>query len=333
VRKLNPKTSSLPLRVIQWVVDIAFIVAIVGYIVLFALQFIPSSPLKGSEWVERLHNLEDPTLAIPAGWFGLRWPLVSGFSFLPLGGALVVWLVKIAVDAFFIAGSRAIERWVTGAPAEAGAAHWVPDHVTAMTADSEESREELLRRYREIEAALKSARRKRCVFLSIDVVGSTRMKAGESEANIAATFQAYEEMLRKIFDQFAAWKQAWTPDGVMVCFLQPELALGAAKRILESMNGFNESDNKLRTPFQVRCGMNEGEVPIFEDSRLEKIADQVIDLAGHLQKQSPPNTLWVTEELYQLFTEQSGFQPANVEVDGRKVCEWRAGSAITSAKS
>ncbi len=328
------KVASLPLRMIQWAVDLALMAAIAGYIVLFVLQFVPSSPIQHAQWVRLLHDFEDPGIAIPAAWVGLRWPPVSGFSLLPLGGAFVVWLIKIGVDALFLAGSRALERAVSGKPAVAGAGGWASEGAGGMTADSEKAREALLRQYREIEAALKAARRKRCVFLSVDVAGSTRMKAGESEANIAATFQAYEEMLKKIFDQFAAWKQAWTPDGVMICFLQPDLALGAAKRILEGMRVFNEAENKLRTPFQVRCGMNEGEVPIFEDSKLEKIADHVIDVAGHLQKQASPDTLWVTEELYEIFTEKSGFEPAGVEVDGHNIYAWRVNLApAPSARS
>ncbi len=323
--KPESRFISVPFRLAQWIVDIFFIVAIAGYVLLFALQFVSSSPINHAGWVRVIHEYEDPGIAIPARWVGLRWPPRVGFSFLPLGGALVVWLIKIAVDALFLASSRAMQRLAGGKPIEAGAQGWAS--TGAMTADSEKAREELLRRYREIESALKASPRKRCVFLAVDVVGSTRMKSGESEANIAATFQAYEELLKKVFDQFAAWKQAWTPDGVMVCFLQADLALGAAQRILQSLRAFNEADNKLRTPFQVRCGINEGEVPIFEDSKLEKIADQVIDVAGHLQKQAPPDTLWVSEPTYQLFTEKSAFRPITVKVDGYNVYEWQVPSA------
>ncbi len=164
--KPESRIVSLPIRMAQRVVDLILMVAIAGYIILFALQFIPSSPINHSAWVRQLHRIEDPGIAIPAGWVGLHWPARAGFSFLPLGGAFGVWLVKIVVDALFLAASRALERVVTGKPSAVGAEGW--SHENAMTADSEKAREELLRRYREIESALRSTGRKRCVFLAVD---------------------------------------------------------------------------------------------------------------------------------------------------------------------
>jgi class 3 adenylate cyclase len=131
--------------------------------------------------------------------------------------------------------------------------------------------------------------------------------------------------LRKIFarDQFDAWKQAWTPDGVMVCFLDLDLAVGAAQRIIQALKKFNQEENKLKTPFRVRCGLNVGEVPIFEDSKLEKIADHVIDVAGHMQKHGTPDTLWLASEVYEELKDKKGFRALDeVTVDGFSVYEW-----------
>ncbi len=327
--------ATLPLRILHWAVDLAFIAAIVGFVALFGLQFPHSARLNDLTWIQQLHRFGDPIIAGPAAWVGLSWPVAKGFSFLPLGAAFLSWLVKIGVDAIFLAVLRSVDRFLLKSrTAEAGTG-WVGkggQGDMAMNADSDQAREELLKRYREIENALKSSKRKRCTFLSVDVVGSTKMKVGERETAIAATFQAYEEMLRKIFDQYGAWKQAWTPDGVMICFLQPDLAAGAAKRILDSLKKFNDVENKLRTPFQVRCGLNEGEVPIFEDSKLEKVADRVIDVAGHLQKQGSVDALLVSEPTFQALADKSGFQAADFEVDGYKVFTWSAESAVAPAK-
>jgi class 3 adenylate cyclase len=327
---------TLPLRILHWAVDAAFIVAITSFIILFGLQFPHSPRLAGLSWIQELHRYGDPIIAWPASWVRLEWPPATGFSFLPLGVAFAFWLVKLGVDGIFLGLLRWVDRLFLKPEAAGAGQGWVgkggPGDM-AISADSERGREELLKRYRQIEQALKSSKRKRCTFLSIDVVGSTKMKVGEREAAIAATFQAYEEMLRKIFDQYGAWKQAWTPDGVMICFLQPDLAAGAAKRILERLKHFNESENKLRTPFQLRCGVNEGEVPIFEDTRLEKLADRVIDVAGHLQKQSTPDVLFVSAPTYGLLADKSGFQPSDQEVDGYKVYQWSVETAVTPAQS
>lgn len=58
--------------------------------------------------------------------------------------------------------------------------------------------------------------------------------------------------------------------GVMACFLDRELALRAAQRELIALEQFNKEENQLRTPFKIRCVMNEGDVVIFEDGASKK---------------------------------------------------------------
>ncbi len=317
---------SWPLRIVRFVLDWAFIAAILSFLIIFGLQF-NHSPKLDSHWVIlQIKRWGYPTIAEPASWFGLVWPASAGtISFLPLPFALVAWGIKMGVDALFLRTTRWLSKPLRLAHAEgrgSGLAGLPGFEHPEGEADSEQAREQLLRRYRDIEKALKAAKRKECTFLAVDVVGSTEMKVGEANTQIQASFQAYEEMLREIFDQYGAWKQAWTPDGVMVCFLDHSLAVGAGQRVLIRLKKFNESENKLRMPFRVRCGLNEGEVAIFEDSRLEKIADHVIDVAGHMQKHGRPNTLWLPAEVFDTLQDKTGFKIVDAVVDGHPVYEW-----------
>ena len=252
--------------------------------------------------------------------FGLHWPTPGYRSLLPLGTCAAAWGIKVLFDELFRQFTR-LQK-----PAQKPKLLTTEGLAEVGGADSEKARTELLKKYQEIEKALKAAKRKRCTFLSVDVVGSTQMKVGKDlDTEVRPTFHAYEEMLRKIFarDQFDAWKQAWTPDGVMVCFLDLDLAVGAAQRIIQALKVFNEEENKLKTPFRVRCGLNRGEVPIYEDSKLEKIADHVIDVAGHMQKHGTPNTLWMPTEVYEDLKDKKGFRSLDeVTVDGFSVYEW-----------
>jgi class 3 adenylate cyclase len=312
-------------RAVHRVLDWAFDAAIIAVLVLFGLQFPHSDKLNEFRLVVALRHSGDPVLAGVGSWFKLSWPS-SSTSLLPLGVAFALWIFKITLDAIVLRGQRLLGKLMPAPqPAGRGAIPGSPDFAGLEdheAADTELAREHLLKRYREIEQALKGAKRKRCTFLSVDVVGSTQMKLGEGETDIAVTFHAYEELLRKVFEQFGAWKQAWTPDGVMVCFLQVELGVGAAQRVLQSLKKFNESDNRLRTPFRVRCGLNEGEVRIYEDSKLEKVADRVIDVAGHMQKQGTPDALLLSAEVYDKLVDKSGFRSVEQEVDGFKTYEW-----------
>jgi class 3 adenylate cyclase len=191
-----------------------------------------------------------------------------------------------------------------------------------LVVDSEEKRQELLKTHREIISALGSARRTHCVLLAIDVVGSTRMKSGESESKVAASFASYRAFVEKVLGEHEVWKQAWTPDGVMCCFLSRELALAAVQDLLKRLPDFNERENQLSEPFSVRCGMNEGDLAVFADSELEKIADRVIDVAGHMQKEARKNTVWVPDFLYRELVNPRGFRATAKEVDGYEPYEW-----------
>jgi class 3 adenylate cyclase len=324
----------LATRSIQRLADILLIAAIIAPLILFGLQFPHSSKLDDFRLIGILHRIGDPVIAQLGSWFRIAWPSPSSKSLFPLGVAFVFWLVKIGVDAILLRSYRLFGRLAPApglAGAEGGSMPLGQLDSGAISADSERARAELLRRYREIENALKAAKRKRCSFLSIDVIGSTAMKVGERETDVAATFQAYTELLKKIFEQYGAWKVAWTPDGVMVCFLQLDLAVAAGQRVLRGLERFNETENRLRTPFQVRCGLNSGDVPIFEDSKLESVADRVIDVAGHMQKQAPANTLWLSKEVCNLLANKSGFQPTGQSVDGCEVWGWSLEASLEPA--
>ncbi len=314
--------ATFPIAIVQTLIGWAAIVFCAGLVILFALQFHHSPKLDSLWLVTQLHLYGDPLLTDIAPYLNSKWPLDS-ISFVPLVVALGGFAVKLGASAVLTRARKGVASLI---PAEKGkgvrASVGLVEETETGGAETAEAREQLLKRYREIEGKLKAAKKKRCSFLSLDIVGSTQMKVGERETEISATFQAYEEMLKKIFKQYGAWKDAWTPDGVMICFLQTDLAVAAGIRVLQRLQRFNEQDNKLRTPFRLRCGVNEGEVQIFEDSKLEKVADHVIDVAGHMQKEGRPNTLWLGEEVYNLLADKSGFRPVNKQVDDFNVYEW-----------
>jgi len=110
---------------------------------------------------------------------------------------------------------------------------------------------------------------------------------------------------------------------VMSCFLDRELGVAAAQQVLSSLGKFNADENQMRMPFEVRCGLNEGEVLIFDDSQLEKVADRTIDVAGHMQKFAAVNTLWLSADVYGKLEHKENFQPVESEVDGFAVFEWK----------
>lgn len=322
----NKRSAAVfPIVLLQKVIGWSLVAVCVALVILFGLQFPHSEKLDATSFIFHLRLYGDPFLAEIAPWMNSKWPpAASSFSFIPLVVAMAVWGVRLGVNAVFTRLRKLVTRLVPAGKSKAApiSALTLEAEEETVGADSEHAREQLLKRYREIEDRLKAAKRKRCAFLSVDIVGSTQMKVGEREASISATFQAYEEMAKKVFKQYGAWKQAWTPDGVMVCFLQVDLAVAAGLNMLQRLKKFNDRENKLRTPFRLRCGVNEGEVQIFEDSKLEKVVDRVIDVAGHMQKEARPNSLWMGEEVYRMLADKTDLHLFPREVDGYKVYEW-----------
>jgi class 3 adenylate cyclase len=302
------------------------LLAVAGvFLVLFGLQFPHAEQWDRARLIGIFHQMGDPLVVMALIWIRSMWADFSFAGYLPLGFGLGGLVVRSGMKRAFAPVLRTLrpKRRSAKAATPAPIVFFSDSEIeSGATVDSERARRDLVERYKEIETALLSAKRRQCTFLSIDVAGSTRMKENERELPVTVTFQAYMNMLEEVFAQHSAWKMSWTPDGVMVCFLDANLAVAAAQAVLRRLRTFNRTENLLRSRISVRCGLHEGEVPIYEDSKLEKIAHQVLDVTGHMQKHANPDTLWLSGEVVERLEDKAGFQPADRQVDGHQVYEW-----------
>jgi tRNA A-37 threonylcarbamoyl transferase component Bud32/class 3 adenylate cyclase len=176
-----------------------------------------------------------------------------------------------------------------------------------------------------------SQEKRRLAFLSIDVVGSTKMKAGEDKLTIEHAFSEYKKFVERILKQNELWKVAWTPDGIMCAFPTTNDAVKAGQGVLNGLAWFNDGVHHLRTPFGVRCGVNAGEVVFPEEKNMEEISDETIDVAGHMQKYAAHGTLWIAQEICSEIEDATGFQTLQNNVDGFQVAEWRPAASPAGA--
>lgn len=159
-------------------------------------------------------------------------------------------------------------------------------------------------------------------FLSVDIVGSTRMKESEEQAAIQHDFHAYRQLVERVFKQRNVLKATWTPDGVMACFDNINDAVQAGKDIITELGSFNKSVKLMRTDFSVRCGVNSGRVYFDENMPLEAMSDRAIDVAGHMQKYAQPNTIAISRTIAEPLSNVEGFSPTETVVDGYEVFSW-----------
>jgi class 3 adenylate cyclase len=164
-------------------------------------------------------------------------------------------------------------------------------------------------------------------FLALDVVESTNMKLGEDSAFVEHDFREFKKMVESAIGKQRPLKSAWTPDGAMICFDSLERAVKAAQEMLRKLPDFNTNTRMMSTPFRVRCGVNAGAVQYDPTTPMEEMSDNVIDVAGHMQKYAEPDTIFLAGDLVRKKRVARGFAESGTEVDGYATLVWRGPSA------
>jgi class 3 adenylate cyclase len=190
--------------------------------------------------------------------------------------------------------------------------------IESLETSNKTDREELLKLFAETKKKLDSMGRD-LAFLSIDVCGSTEMKLGEEKAAIEHDFREYKHFVDYKLRKHGSLKSAWTPDGVMSCFATVDAAVQAAREIVGELAAFNKNVKTMRKDFVVRCGINAGYVYFDDSLPMEEMSDRVIDVAGHMQKHAPPNSICIAKPAIEPLQEREGFIPITKVVDGYEV--------------
>ncbi|WP_238585472.1 adenylate/guanylate cyclase domain-containing protein [Legionella steigerwaltii] len=193
----------------------------------------------------------------------------------------------------------------------------------------EKSRQQLVKQFVELKKELEKTGRD-LSFLAIDVVESTEMKVGEDPVVVEHDFNQYHDFISCKFKENGFIKASWTPDGVMACFNTTEQAIAAARDILLSLTDFNKSIKMMKRDFHIRCGINTGFVYYDLSTPLEEFSDRVIDIAGHMQKHAPIDTVLIAKDLVKPIESHELFEPTKNTVDGFEVYEW---SSATNVKN
>lgn len=190
----------------------------------------------------------------------------------------------------------------------------------APAAQSVSARTQMLEQLFELQAALERHQETR-TFLSIDVVGSTAMKA-EATLEAEYSFRQYQEWIAERVRAFGGEVQISAGDGAMAMFRDSHSAIAAAKRIQVDLAEFNASKNRLTTPFRLRCGIAEGKIGIDARTPLGQIQSPVLDRAAFLQKYAEPGSVVVCRELLEVAMPVLGSLQQRELIDGKTVYSW-----------
>ena len=189
------------------------------------------------------------------------------------------------------------------------------------SASNKKNSKKLYKEFTQLKKRLESMARY-LAFLSLDVVDSTGMKNQEDKSLIQLDFIRFKRMVQKNLDANYCVKFAWTPDGVMACFNSVDNAVKAAQSSLIQLTNFNEHIKGISRDFEIRCGIHAGTIYFDEKLPLEEMTDQVIDIAGHMQKHAQPGTIAISKPSIKPLDSAGGFTKIEKKVDEFEVYQW-----------
>jgi class 3 adenylate cyclase len=156
-------------------------------------------------------------------------------------------------------------------------------------------RQELLRQLTDLQERLKSGEQE-VTFLSVDIVGSTRMKEVADPLAVEYTFTEYHEFVARIARKHGGRVHSTAGDGVTCAFEHPQPAFQAAKNISAGLLELNTFRNKVGLPIVVRQAVHTGIIMAPEDGDVTKVNfAHVIDIAAHLQKVAPAGSIVISD--------------------------------------
>lgn len=161
--------------------------------------------------------------------------------------------------------------------------------------DPQEERQELLRQLHDLQSKLRTGEQS-MTFLSLDVVGSTKMKELADPLSVEFTFTEYHKFVDTVVRKYGGTVHSTAGDGVTCAFEHPTQAYAAARNIQAGIIEVNTFRNKVGQPIVLRAGVHCGTVVVPPGQDVTKINfAHVIDVAAHIQKAAPPGGIAVTE--------------------------------------
>lgn len=160
--------------------------------------------------------------------------------------------------------------------------------------DPAQDRHRLLAQLVELQNVLRSDE-KHVTFLSLDIAGSTKMKAVNDPLSVEFTFNEYHQFVQAMVTKHGGQIHSTAGDGVTAVFDKASDGFMAGKAIQAGLFEFNTFRNRLTDDIELRAAIHTGSVlaPGREITNINFA--HVIDVAAHLQKIAPIGTLVISE--------------------------------------
>ena len=177
--------------------------------------------------------------------------------------------------------------------------HSIVSRSKNKTPKDQAARQVLLQQLVELQDQLRE-RQQSITFLSLDVVGSTKMKLNSDPLAVEFTFNEYHKFIEKIVEKHFGSIHSTAGDGITAAFDNPQHAFNAAKQIQTGLIELNTLRNQLGVPLTLRAGIHTGLVVAPKAGDVTSINfASVIDIAAHLQKECPVGGIAISDHTAQ----------------------------------
>ena len=313
------KTVYYAVKTVRIILSLTTLTIPLAYVLYFFIAggLIRPQAVEGTAVMRFIQAVVMPALAAADKIFAFH-AAVGGWNFLLLGLGVVAFIARY----LFMLPVNMAEQWAKTRMVKARAV--IPQAASVTVSEGASApRLALLREYAEAKKVLFEDK-KHLAFYSLDVVDSTKMKAGQDQLVVEHAFAEFKKYVDRILELNDCWKMSWTPDGVMCAFRDTASSIKAAQEVLRGLDWFNDGVHALTRKFRVRSGLHCGDVNFPDQKNITEVSDLVIDVTGHLQKHCAENSLWVSREVIEELPSAGGFTPVEQDVDGHKVFGWRA---------
>ena len=188
--------------------------------------------------------------------------------------------------------------------------------------DPIEERHQLLTQLLEIQNKLNQDE-KHVTFISVDVVGSTRIKRENEHVAVEYTFNEYHRYIEQIVNKFGGKIHSTAGDGVTCVFDDAGSAVQAGKAMQAGLFEFNGFKNQLKTPIEMRAAVHTGSVLAPGKESTAVNFAHVIDVAAHLQKEAAPGTLAVSQATAIYLGGLDAIGPDRIKTEDVEAAVWR----------
>jgi class 3 adenylate cyclase len=221
----------------------------------------------------------------------LSGAVLAGGMFLMKSVFSLVFAIRTHVDPALFSVFSAL-----GAAGGIGLRHFADKYRNRLgLKDPAKERQDLLKQLNHLQDKLTSGRQY-MTFLSVDIVGSTRMKEGADPLAVEYTFGEYQEFVARISQKYGGRVHSTAGDGLICAFENPQHGFAAAKNIQAGIFELNALRNRLGVPLALRIGIHSGAVIPPQTGDVTSVNfSHVIDIASHLQKLAPSGGIVVSD--------------------------------------